>query len=112
MAVVKNGNTPTTRKSRPATTPEARDKQLQSLAYDVAEKLMREGKASSQIITHFLKRGTEEARLERQKLEHETELVKAKTEAIKNSSRSEIEYKEIIKALRSYAGYDGDENED
>lgn len=37
---------------RPALTPEARENQLISLASDLAEKQLREGTASSQVITH------------------------------------------------------------
>ena len=43
---------------RPALTPEARENQLVSLAVDLAEKQLREGTASSQVITHYLKLGS------------------------------------------------------
>lgn len=46
---------------RPAITPEARQKQMISLATDCAEDLMRSGKAPSQIIVHYLKLGTKQA---------------------------------------------------
>ena len=49
---------------RPAITPEARQKQMISLATDCAEDLMRSGKAPSQIIVHYLKLGTKQAELE------------------------------------------------
>ena len=47
---------------RPALTPEAKENQMISLAMHCAEKQMREGTASSQVITHFLKLGTGELR--------------------------------------------------
>ena len=40
---------------RPALTPEARENQMISLAMDLAEKRLRDGSASSQEVTHFLK---------------------------------------------------------
>ena len=40
---------------KPATTPEGRENEMVSLAIDLAEKQIREGTASSQVITHFLK---------------------------------------------------------
>ena len=43
----------------PAKTPKGRENQLISLAVDLAEKQLQEGTASSQVITHFLKLGTE-----------------------------------------------------
>ncbi len=42
----------------PATTPEEREKQVINYAYELAEKQMLAGTASSQVITHFLKRST------------------------------------------------------
>ena len=52
--------------SRPAFTPEARENQLIALAVDRAEKQLRDGTASSQVITHYLKLGAskEKDRLE------------------------------------------------
>ena len=46
------------RKSRKAMDPDAREQQMIALAVDLAEKQLREGTASSQVITHFLKLGT------------------------------------------------------
>lgn len=88
----------------PAKTPEGREKQLISLAMDAAEKQLRDGTASAQVITHFLKLATETARLERVKLERETELLTAKTEAIKITDEERNKYDEVVKALRRYSG--------
>ena len=51
------------RQTRPALTPEARENQLISLATDLAEKQLREGTASSQIIAHYLKLGSTREKL-------------------------------------------------
>lgn len=88
----------------PARTPEGREKQLVALAMDAAEKQLRDGTASAQVITHFLKLGTETARLERIKLERETELISAKAEAIKISEEEKYKYDEVVAALRKYGG--------
>lgn len=98
-------------KSRPASTPESRENQLISLAVDLAEKQLREGTASSQVITHYLKLGTTFSNLEREKLKHENELLKAKTSALKSTERIEELYSKAIKALRTYSGQD-DSDED
>lgn len=99
---------------RPALTPEARENQLVSLAVDLAEKQLREGTASSQVITHYLKLGSTKERLEKEKLEEENKLLKAKTEALQSQKRVEELYSEAIKAMRSYAGYDdvGDDDDE
>lgn len=100
----------TSAKSRPALTPEAREQQLIAKATNLAEKQLDEGTASSQVITHFLKLGTEKARLERQKLEHETELLKAKTQSIQATKDFGEAYERAIKAMQFYSG-NGDSDE-
>ena len=96
---------------RPASTPEGRENQLISLAVDLAEQQLLDGTASSQVMTHFLKLGTEKARLEREKLAHETELLKAKTKALESSERIEAMYKEAMDAFRSYSPQAGPDEE-
>ena len=95
-----------TRKVRPAINPEARENQLVSLAIDLAERQLLEGTASSQVITHYLKLGTQKERLEREKLEKENELLRAKTESLKAGQRLEELYLNAMKAMRQYGGED------
>lgn len=89
---------------RPATTPEGREDELVSQAIDLAEQQIREGTASSQVITHFLKLGSTREQLEQQRLEHENELTRVKIEAIESQKRVEELYMEALTAMRSYAG--------
>lgn len=96
----------TQQKMRPALTPEARENQMISLAIDLAERQLQDGSASSQVITHYLKLGTMREKLERERLEEENRLLKAKTKAIENSDEIKILYKEALKAMRNYAGQD------
>ena len=88
----------------PAKTPEGRENQLISLAIDLAEKQLQEGTASSQVITHFLKLGTERERLEREKLEQENLLISEKINAIRSAERVEELYANAIAAMKSYGG--------
>lgn len=108
MAKVKEAGA--TRAIRPALTPEARENQLISLAVDLAEKQLQEGTASSQVITHYLKLGSGRERLEREKLEEENKLLKARTEQLQSMKRVEELYEEAIKAMRNYGGQ-GDTDE-
>lgn len=101
---VTNSSEPT-RRVRPALSPEARENQLVALAVDLAEKQLLEGTASSQVIVHYLKQGTLKEKLERERLEEENKLLRAKTEAIKSTKRSEELMKEAIEAFRSYSGH-------
>ena len=90
----------------PALTPEAREDQLISLSERLAEKQLREGTASAQVIVHYLKLGTMRERLERDKLKYETELLKSKKESLDSERRSEELFAEAIAAFRSYRGED------
>lgn len=108
MAKVKTKtSTDASRKIRPALTPEARENQMISLAVDLAEKQLIEGTASSQVITHYLKLGTMNHKLELEKLKKENELLSAKTEAIQSSARMEELYLEALKAMSDYRGTGG-----
>lgn len=89
---------------KPATTPEARENELVSMAHDLAEEQIRAGTASSQVITHFLKLGSSRERLEQERLDHENALLEVKKEQIESQKRIEEMYVEAIKAMRSYAG--------
>ena len=97
---------------RPALSPEARENQLIAYAVDLAEKQLREGTASSQVITHYLKLGSSKERLEREKLERENELLRAKAENLQSAQRSEEIYMKALQAMRSYSGQADDEEED
>ncbi len=93
----------------PATSEEARLAQLINLANDVAEQQMRDGTASAQVITHYLKLGTEKARLERDILREQARLYAAKTDELESHKRSEELYAEAIAAMRKYSGVDDEE---
>jgi hypothetical protein len=99
---------------RPALTPEARESQLRSYAIDLVEKRLIEGTASSQETTHFLKLASSKSRLERERLELENELTKAKTKALQSQERIEELYANAIRAMSRYNGQDveGDEDDD
>lgn len=88
----------------PATTPDGRERQLIAAAYDLAEEQIRNGSATAQVITHFLKLGTEREKLERQRLQGENELLKAKVESIASSAKTQELYEKALEAFTSYRG--------
>ena len=92
------------KRGRPALTPEARENQMIALAVDLAEQQLRDGTASSQVITHFLKLGTTRAELEKEKLAAENEVLRAKAKAIESGEEMKVLYEDAIKAMRNYAG--------
>jgi hypothetical protein len=89
----------------PATTPTARENQLIADAYALAEQQIREGKASSQVLTHFLKMGTERERLEQERLRGENALLVAKVDSLAQQGRIETLYTEALDAMRRYSGH-------
>lgn len=101
----KTSTTPKKKSSmRPALTPEARENQLISLAVDLAEQQLRDGTASSQVITHYLKMGSMREKLERERLIEENKKLRAQTEQIESNSRIEELYNNAIAAMRRYQG--------
>lgn len=107
MAGTKKTSSPgNQRPRRPAISPDARMNQLVGLAVDCAEQQLRDGTASSQVITHFLKYATREKELEMQILEKQRDLIVAKTEQIHDQKRTDEMFREAIDAIRGYQGKD------
>lgn len=100
-----------TRKRPPARTPEEEENYMIGIAVKAAEDQILSGKASSQILTHYLKLATVKERLEKQKLEAEVELIKAKKESLESQKQLEALYGDAIKAFAIYTGYDDEEDE-
>ena len=92
------------RRSR-ARTPEAREQEIAAQAYDLAEQQIKNGTASSQVVTHFLKVGSMRERLEQQSIEHDIELKRVKAEQLEGQKRVEELYVSALEAMRSYSGF-------
>lgn len=112
MGRVKKSSETQTKRFRPALSPEAREAQLISLATDLAEKQLREGTATSQVISHFLKLGSTKERIEKEILEKQKELIEAKTEALQSAKHVEELYANALEAMRKYSGSSMDEDND
>lgn len=95
---------------RPALTPEARENQMISLAIDLAEQQLRDGTASSQVITHYLKLGSTKERIEKEILEKQKDLIQAKTENLQAQKRIEDLYTNALSAMRDYTGAKGEDD--
>lgn len=104
MARVVPAGEPTPRKRAPAITPEQRNNQLIAMSYDAAETMITSGKATSQLLTHFLKQGTARDELERSKLELESQLLRARTDQIAASDDVRDLLEKAINAMTEYKG--------
>lgn len=102
----------TAAKKMPAPTPEIAEQRCIDQAFALAEAQLRDGSASPSVITHFLKMGTERTRLEREKLEKETALLKTKESAIRNAEHTDELYARAIAAMKICSGHADDEEDD
>jgi hypothetical protein len=109
--VKKQSTSEPAKKMRPALTPEARENQMIALAEKLAEEQLRNGTASSQIITHYLKLATVREQLEKENLKEDIKLKKAKTDAIESAQKMEELYAEAIKAMSMYGGANANDEE-
>lgn len=105
MAKTISSSSPTPN-GRPPITPEAKEAQMISLAMDLVEKRLRDGSASSQETTHFLKLATTKAREELAILKEQRKLVVAKTTDIESRQETKAMFENAIKAMRTYSGKD------
>jgi hypothetical protein len=77
---------------------------LIGLAYDLVEERLRNGTATSQETTHFLKLGSTRERIEREMLENQNEVLKAKADALQSQKRIEELYAQALSAFKEYGG--------
>ena len=89
---------------RPAQSDEARQNQCIALAFDLVEQRLRDGTATSQETTYFLKLGSKKEKTEQEILELQRELVKAKTKAYQSADELKELYADAIKAFTEYTG--------
>lgn len=82
--------------------PNVREKEMMALAFDLVEQRLRDGTATSQETTHFLKLATQQAKLETKRLEKDIELADAKIDALKAEKQAGELYEQAINAIRTY----------
>lgn len=95
----------------PANSPEEREHQLISAAVDLAEKQLREGTASAQVISHFLKLGSSREVLEQERIKNEVALLETKREVMESEKRTEALIVDALEAMKRYSGNSPDEQE-
>ena len=100
----KKSDEPLSPRLPPADSPQERENQMISLAVNLAEKQLREGTASSQVIVHFLKQATTRNQLEMEKIKYETAMLQAKKDALNKSGQLQELMANALEAFRSYSG--------
>ena len=99
-------------------TTKAKENYLANLAYKLAEKKLKDGTASSQIIVTLINAASDKVRLENEKLKSDLAVAEAKIDNLKRQTSSEDLMNEAIKMFRKYSGaneedeYDEDDDEE
>lgn len=104
MARQLNPGESASKRRAPAKTPEQRNNQLISMSYDAAESMIKSGKATSQLLVHFLKQQTARDNLELAKLEKENMLLEARTDQIAAGEDVRELLQNAINAMTEYKG--------
>lgn len=81
------------------------------MAVDLAEEQILSGRVSAQVLTHYLKLGSEREKLERSRLREENKLLEAKVRSLESSARTEELYENALKAMRVYTGQSDDDDD-
>lgn len=93
-------------------TPEGMESYLVNLAMQRAAEMLEKGNAPAQIISHFLKLGTEKAKYEREKLKAETQLAVSRADLVESQRKSEETAARALAAFKKYAGFDEEDDEE
>lgn len=87
----------------------ARERQIIASAYDLAEEQINNKSASAQVLTYFLKLGSEREKTERKLIEAREKLAMAKVTSIEKTDELAQLYENAIDAMRSYRRSDDEE---
>lgn len=93
----------------PGKTIEARERQMIALAVDQAESMLREGRAPTQVLVHYLRLGASDYQLQKERLRRQNDLLRAKTESLMKQDQMEQLAKDAIEAMQRYSGNYGQE---
>lgn len=102
MANYKKG--PAKPKLPKAKTPEARENQIISQAWDLVEERILDGTASNALLVQCLRMGGSRERKEKELMDARIEQTKIKTQAIEAERRMDEIYAKALDAMRIYSG--------
>jgi hypothetical protein len=86
----------------PAINDEDQESKLIALAFSQAQKELEQQTASSQVVTHFLRLGSQRAKIELQKLTLENQLLEEKIISERRAQDLSDSVQQVIAALKSY----------
>lgn len=92
------------RPRHPAVSAAEKELELVGLATECAEKQLREGTATAQVICHYLKLGSSSEQKKTKLLEKQIEYLEAKISAIQSQQHTEELFTRAIDSMRRYSG--------
>lgn len=95
-----------------STTEIGREQQMQAMAWDLARERMENKTASNQLICQIIKSSSPEHKLKLEIMEEQKKLYQAKTKAIESQEKSNVDFQELMKAIKVYSGFGVEEDED
>ena len=87
-----------------AKTPDGEEIRMSALAIDAAERMLRSENPPAQIVTHYLKASSSRERLEKERLQTEVTLLRAKQAQIESQARQEELFEKVVRAMKRYSG--------
>lgn len=97
-------------KGIPAKNPRENERRLINLAMKLAEKQLRDGTASSQVISHFLKLATVKEELELEKIRSDIRVSDAKEKQLQSYEDIKGLLSDAMEAMKSYRSLGGDDH--
>ncbi len=94
---------------KPPDTVEEAEKLCIGMAYDLVMQRLRDGTATSQETTHFLKLASTREKNENELARARIEKEKAQAEAIKQAEHNSSMYEEALNAFKQYSGQDNED---
>lgn len=90
-------------RSPPPMSADDAEDELVCLAVNLARERLLDKTASNQLVAEIIRLGTAKERLQKEKLQKENELLKAKTDAIVFNKANEQFYSKVLRAMHDYA---------
>lgn len=109
--IVSVGSSQVLPRALPALSPDANEGRMISLAMDLVEKRLRDGSATSQETTHFLKLASTKERIELEMMRKQMELMDAKIKSYEAQDKLEDMLTEALEAFKRYSGNGDDYRE-
>lgn len=94
-------------KQSPPQTPEEQENLMIGLAMQQAEDMLREGRAPTGVLVHFLTLATEREKAAIKKLEADAEMSVAKAGYVRMQQKHEQDYQAVVDAFHGYGGNTG-----